>query len=366
MLTTSQFRVFTVTPEERALSRARHLLREGQRREAEAAYLAVIRDQPDLLQAWAECFQLLRGQERYADALALAEQARAHFGPAALTLALMGAALVELGRYREGLAALEEATEADPNLGLVWHEAGYAAYRLGEPSRALLALDRAFALEPHASTLFLRGRVLREAGRYAAAEVAFGGAAEAAEFAEQRVEAEREIGRTRRYAGFEGQRPDRLLPARRWFAETGAVVLTTESGGPPPTDESLLRGFVALATSAGWSFTKVVATDEWPGWRSLAAELGLPLADLARGDAEAVPLVVGTVPHPGAERWERSVSAVEESGRGLTFVLHQRVDLPPADVVGVLEATVGARADLESAMASARHPESRLQHRRLG
>jgi tetratricopeptide (TPR) repeat protein len=366
MLTTSQFRVFTVTPEERTLSRARHLVREGQLREAEAAYLGVIRERPDLQQAWAECFQLLRDQERFADALALAEQARAHFGPTALTLALMGAALVELGRYREGLAALEEATEADPNLGLVWHEAGYAAYRLGEPSRALLALDRAFALEPHASTLFLRGRVLREAGRYVAAEVAFGGAAEAAEFSEQRREAEREIARARRYAKFEGQRPDRLPPARRWFADTGAVVLTTESGGPPPTDESLLEGFVALAASEGWSFTEVVPTDEWAGWRSLAARLELPLADVARSSAEAVPLVVGTVPHPAAERWERSLLAIEESGRGLSFVLHQRADLPPADVAGVLGAAVGARADLESAIASTRHPESRLQHRRLG
>ena len=88
------------------------------------------------------------------------------FGDDALGPALRGAALSELGRYRDGLPALEEAAARDPNLGIVWHEAGYAAYRLGEYSRALMALDRAFALEPHSGTPSPQGKVLRQAGRY--------------------------------------------------------------------------------------------------------------------------------------------------------------------------------------------------------
>src|SRR5207244_568410 len=83
------------------------------------------------------------------------------------------------GRYRDALATLEQAVEFDPDLALVWHELGYAAFRLGDRNRALLALDRAFALEPHTETLRLRGRILRDAGRYQAAEVAYEGAAQA-------------------------------------------------------------------------------------------------------------------------------------------------------------------------------------------
>src|SRR5207253_2154274 len=129
---------------------------------------------------WAECFELLRSQGRTEDALRLAQGARAQFGDSAFSLALKGAALIELGRYRDALATLEQAVEFDPDLALVWHELGYAAFRLGDRNRALLALDRAFALEPHTETLRLRGRILRDAGRYQAAEVAYEGAAQAA------------------------------------------------------------------------------------------------------------------------------------------------------------------------------------------
>src|SRR5439155_866194 len=127
----------------------------------------------------------------------------------------------------------EQAVEFDPDLGLVWHELGYAAYRLGDPNRALLALDRAFALEPHTETLRLRGRILRDAGRYQAAEVAYEGAAQAAEHREQRVAAEREIAATRRYAFYAPRRPDGLTPAERWFAETGTGVLADAAGRRP-------------------------------------------------------------------------------------------------------------------------------------
>src|SRR5439155_296507 len=119
-------------------------------------------------------------------------------------------------------------------LALVWHELGYAAFRLGDRNRALLALDRAFALEPHTETLRLRGRILRDAGRYQAAEVAYEGAAQAAEHAEQREAAEREISITQRYAFYAPRRPEHLSPAERWFAETGTVVLAADTGSEAP------------------------------------------------------------------------------------------------------------------------------------
>src|SRR5881628_1033076 len=176
MRTTASYDLFPDAPSERAMARARYLAREGRVAEAEQAYRAVLAEHPDLKPCWAECFELLRSNGRTEDALRLAEGARAQLGDSAFALALKGAALIELERYREAIGTLEQALASDPDLALVWHELGYAAFRLGDRNRALLALDRAFALEPHTETLRLRGRILRDAGRYQAAEVAYEGA----------------------------------------------------------------------------------------------------------------------------------------------------------------------------------------------
>src|SRR6267154_471956 len=164
MRTTASYELFPDAPSERAMARARYLAREG--RVAEKAYRDLLAEHPDLKPGWAECFELLRGQGRTEDALRLAEAARAQFGDSAFSLALKGAALIELTRYREALATLEQAVGFDPDLALVWHELGYAAFRLGDRNRALLALDRAFALEPHTETLRLRGRSPRRNAAY--------------------------------------------------------------------------------------------------------------------------------------------------------------------------------------------------------
>ena len=184
MRTTASYDLFPDARSERALARARWLAREGRMQDAQSAYDELLTANPDLKACWAEYFELLRASGQASEALQLADRARATFGETGFSYTLRGAALTELGRYPEALAELERAVEADPDLGLVWHELGYAAYKLGDRNRALLALDRAFALEPHTDTLKLRGQILREAGRYQAAEVAFEGAAQAAEHAE--------------------------------------------------------------------------------------------------------------------------------------------------------------------------------------
>src|SRR5207247_1186153 len=213
---------------------------------------------------------------------------------------LKGAALIELERYREALGALEQAIESDPDLALAWHELGYAAFRLGDRNRALLALDRAFALEPHTETLRLRGRILRDAGRYQAAEVAYEGAAQAAEHAEQRQGAEREIAITRRYAFYAPRRPEDLSPAERWFAETGTVVLAPDPGADVPDDAALIAAFLDVAHDSRWRFGQVVALGPaLPAWQSLADGLGAPLVGRAAFDAAAVPLVVAQRALPG-------------------------------------------------------------------
>ncbi len=363
MYSTDQFRVFTGAPVDRLLSRPRRLLQEGRTEEAELAYEALLASQPDLRQVWLEQFTLLRQSGRFADCLALADRCTAHFGEGALPSALRGAALVELGRFKEGLAALDDAACEDPNLGLVWHEAGYAAWRLGELSRALMALDRAFALEPHGSTLHLRGKVLRQAGRYLAAEVAFEGAAEAAEFSEQRDAADAEIRITRRYAMFPGSRPETLRPISRWFGDTGAIPLTG-TVGEPPADADLSAAFAVLAKRLGWRFTVLVALDAWEGWYDLAKALGIPVAAVIPIDPLAIPLIVAREAGAHAQ-WAAFAEAPRTSGRGLSFALRQPSDVPTADIIAELDETPANGIDFGFAAEAAGHPEGRLAGRVL-
>lgn len=363
MHSTNQYRVFPTLPTERALSRPRRLLGEGRVQEARDAYRAVLATEPNLPGAWLEYFSLLRQGGQHAEALALADQAAAHFGNHALPIALRGAALVELGRFREGLEALDEAACLDPDMGLIWHEAGYAAWRLGELSRALMALDRAFALEPHSGTLHLRGKVLRQAGRYLAAEVAFEGAAEAAEFPIQRDAAAQEIRVTRRFAMFPGTRPDTLTPARRWFATEGAVPLTGASG-PAATEAEIGRAFAHLARELGWQCTVVVALDAWPAWYDLAQALRLPVAAELPADPASIPLVVARRPE-AVTTWADVVERVSSGGRGVTFALGQPADAAVADLCGFLGAVPDAAVDGPFALDAARHPDGRLAGRTL-
>src|SRR5438445_797506 len=255
MRTTASYELFPDAPSERAMARARYLAREGRIAEAEKAYRDVLAGNPDLKVCWAECFELLRSNGRTEDALRLAEAARAQFGDSAFPLALMGAALVELERYREALRTLEEAVELDPDLALVWHELGYAAFRLGDRNRALLALDRAFALEPHTETLRLRGRILRDAGRYQAAEGTYEGAAQAADHHEQREAAGHgsrlPAGASRRHAtplllGGRGRdrRPHGRRAAREPHQRRARARGSPAPGGPPgrPPPQPLTPG----------------------------------------------------------------------------------------------------------------------------
>jgi len=299
MRTTASYDLFPDAPSERAMARARWLAREGRTADAESAYRELLSTHPDLKACWAEYFELLRAGGRTEEALQLADRAGMQFGQTGFSLTLRGAALVELGRYPDALAALEQAVEADPDLALVWHELGWAAYRLGDRNRALLALDRAFALEPHTETLKLRGRVLRDAGRYQAAEVAFEGAAQAAEHPEQRSDAEREIAATRRYAFYAPRKPEDLSPAERWFADTGTLVLAPDAGPVPPGDETLVATFAEVAEDSGWRFGQVIALGPTlPAWSDLAQRLGAPLAGPTAFDPAACPLVVAARPLP--------------------------------------------------------------------
>src|SRR5213083_81679 len=337
MRTTASYDLFPDARSERALARARWLAREGRTSDAQSAYDALLAAKPELKACWAEYFELLRSNGRGAEALQLADRARATFGESGFSLTLRAAALTELGRYPEALAELDRAVEVDPDLALVWHELGYAAYKLGDRNRALLALDRAFALEPHTDTLKLRGQVLREAGRYQAAEVAFEGAAQAAEHAEQRVDAEREIATTHRYGFYAPRRPDDLTPAERWFADTGSIVLASTPGPVAPSDETIVA---PLVTPSGF-------------------------------DPAVCPLVVGLRPLVADKTWTGIVGRLASASTGLVLALEHPAEAHPAvtaDVVGVLT-DAGTRRERApnpaQAVNEARNAGARLAGRRL-
>ena len=373
MRTTASFDLFPDAPSERAMARARWLVGEGRAADAEAAYRELLTLHPDFKLCWAEFFELLRGQGRSAEALRLAEAAQTQFPDSAFAFALTGAALIDLSRYPDAISVLERAVDSDPNLGLVWHELGLAAYRLGDGNRALLALDRAFALEPHTETLKLRGRVLRDAGRFAAAEVAFEGAAQAAEHDAQRALAEREIHMTRRFASYAPRRPDELEPAERWFAETGAAVLAPLPGPVPPSDEALVRAFGELAGDAGWRFGQVVAVGPTlPIWNTLAELVRAPLVGRGEAEPSRIPLVAALRPLAPDTGWDELVHAVAGEQAGLVLTLEHPDESDPAlvaaDVVGVLT-HAGVRASAipvaGRTLADVEHPASRLAGRRL-
>jgi tetratricopeptide (TPR) repeat protein len=372
MRTTASYDLFPDARSERALARARWLAREGRMREAQSAYDELLTSKPELKPAWAEYFELLRVSGRGEDALQLADRARAAFGETGFSYTLRGAALTELGRYPEALAELERAVEVDPDLALVWHELGYAAYKLGDKNRALLALDRAFALEPHTDTLKLRGQILRDAGRYQAAEVAFEGAAQAAEHAEQRSDAEREIAVTRRYGGYSPRRPEDLTPAERWFADTGSVVLAATPGPVAPSDETIVATFAEVAANCDWHFGQVILLGpEFPAVNDLAYRLGAPLVTAAALDESACPLIVGLRPLLADRTWTGIAGRLASQRIGLVFAVEHPVESAAAittDVIGVMtdDGTRRERApNPVQAMNEARHPGARLAGRRL-
>lgn len=345
MRLTSSFAVFGTHPGEERLAKARWYGRDGRASDAEAAYRAALAEEPDLRTGWLELFELLRRAGRFADALEVARAAGRHFGPdAAMPRALEGAALTELGRTREAVAALEEAIERDGNLALAWHELAYAAFRAGEHTRALLVLDRAFALEPHTDTLMLRGRILRAAGQYDAAEVAFEAAEQSAVHDPPRREAEREILATRRAASLGARKPQQHTPREGVFVDTGAILLDAgaadragagEAAGPDLLAECL-SVFLAVAAALDWRPRALGGAEpgDEPLAAALASRLRIPALPLAALDPADQPLVV-TVANHDARDWCRQMARLRRWKGGYSFALIQRPGVAdPADVVG--------------------------------
>jgi len=347
MRLTSSYAVFRFQPGEEGLAKARYFTREGKAAEAERAYRAAIASDPDLRAGWLELFELLRHDRRFEDALDLAMRAEDHFGPdAAMPRAIKGAALAELGRTRDAIAALEEAIERDGNLALAWHELAYAAFRAGEYARALLVLDRAFALEPHTDTLMLRGHILRAAGQFDAAEVAFEAAEQSAEHDVPRREAAREIAATRRAATFGGKKPRQFTARERTFADLGAVLLdpgADEAAAPAATEtarvlSSCVASLAGLVDALGWrpAVTSGVAPGDEALATAVAGRIGAHALPIAALDPADRPLVV-TAWNGGGREWSHHLARLERWKAGYTFALAQAPAVEEsADIIGTL------------------------------
>jgi len=252
---------------------------------------------------------------------------------------LRGAALVEMGRFGEGIAALQAAIRRDDGFALAWHEYGYASFRAGHHSEALLALDRAFALEPHTDTLMLRGRILREGGRYDAAEVAFEGALQATEHDVPRRDAEREIAATRRAAALGARRPRDFSPRESWFARGGGVLLEPADAAAPLAVRATaaVAALAGLARALDWRPAAVAAVCEGDEAlaRVSAAALGVhELAAPALAPADR-PLMV-TVLNDGRAAWGRQLDRLARWGSGYAFALFEPPEAAdPADATGL-------------------------------
>ncbi len=77
----------------------------------------------------------------------------------------LGNAHLEVGQYDEALGAFEKAAAKDPGLDVVHYHLGFAAYRAGDYSRAAASYLRFLAGRPdHFETLFNLGHALRKGG----------------------------------------------------------------------------------------------------------------------------------------------------------------------------------------------------------
>jgi tetratricopeptide (TPR) repeat protein len=344
MRLTSSFAVFRADPGEQDLAKARWHARDGRLETAEDEYRKVLETNPGMTTGWIELFDLLRRQGRLNHALEAAEQAEAHFGPeAAMPLALKGAALSEMGRTKDAVKALEAALERDGNLALAWHELAYAAYRVGELPRALLALDRAFALEPHTDTLMLRGRILREAGQYEAATVSFEAARQATDHDVPQREAERELLATSRAASLGGKRPRQFTARERAFVLSGTVILAPEVVTVDELAASFagcVAAFAPLVRQVGWRPAAIAGAlpADRPLAEAIGKSLGVAVTVSAALDPADQPMIV-TVFNNGGEEWAKQLARCERWKSGLTFALAQTPAAPDvADVAGRLGA----------------------------
>ena len=130
-------------------------------------------------QQWVEEGKICLAEERYKEALAAFEQAIALDPTFATAYNDKGLALHHLQRYEEAVAAYEQAIALDPTSATAYRNKGDALYSLQRYEEAVAAYEQAIALDPtYALAYRAKGFVLKVLGRHDEAEEAYARAKE--------------------------------------------------------------------------------------------------------------------------------------------------------------------------------------------
>ncbi len=214
----------------------------------------------------------------------------------------------------------------------------------------------------------LRGKILRDAGEFYAAEVAFEGALHSAAHKDQEGRIQNEIFITRRRGAFTPAWVEALTEAQEWFATHGTLVLGSDKGETPPSQTDLVAALAKLRDDRQWQFGQIVVQSK-ESCGLLFQTFGVPITTWDLVDTDLVPLAVAPRPMPEDPKWQDACKAIEDGGRGLTLILAHPIDVEPeVDVVGSLEVDgkpLPLIPDSSTALVMAQHPAARLADRLL-
>jgi len=310
------------------MARARYLVREGRVADAEKAYRDLLAEHPDL-KPGGRSARAAAPSGRAEDALRARRGRTRPVGDAAFSLALKGAALIELTRYRKPSPRWSRRSSSI-RISRSCGTSGYARFRAGDRNRAC-SRSTGRCLEPHTETL--RGTRTDSARRRA---LPGGGS---------RVRGGRRRPSTRSNARGGAERSRQRGASFLRPAPAGRTDPASAGSSPrchlrrrhsPLDDASLAAASVDLARDSGWRFGQIVALNRLGAWRTHGGRAGAP-SSCAPVHPAACPWSWPSAPSP--RQWMSTLTAaVAEHATGSGVVLGNLPSRPPrdADVIGVL------------------------------
>lgn len=156
------------------------LMDQGRSDDALPHFVAATRMNPDDAQAYMAIgtYDQQRGEpvqavEQYEKAIALTDDAvRTNLWLRETTLARLGSAYRQLGRFEEARASFRRALELNPNDGQVWLALGIVTAQAGDPGAAIEAYSQAVKLQPTDIGYLLLARALEQIGQTTQAQAA--------------------------------------------------------------------------------------------------------------------------------------------------------------------------------------------------
>jgi tetratricopeptide (TPR) repeat protein len=135
---------------------ARVHAQEGRPAEAIAAYVQLVRRDPDLVAVWSELGGLYSATGETGHALASYQHVVRLRPGDALAWYNVGALTENQGRHAEAVPAFREALRLDPKMALAWHGLASAQRGLGQHKEALFACQQAVRFDPELAPAWLR------------------------------------------------------------------------------------------------------------------------------------------------------------------------------------------------------------------